>query len=128
MPSRSYAFILTALLFLSTIPTVYAAASVSLNAMPMSQEADPGTTAEYTIMVNNDGENDIFSPIILGEDSYVITIYDRWGSIIYMQEDGGWDGLVDGKAVPLGIYPYSISVRDFNQRLFIYPGTVKVIR
>ena len=27
--------------------------------MPMSQEADPGTTAEYTIMVNNDGENDI---------------------------------------------------------------------
>ena len=59
MPSRSYAFILTALLFLSSIPTVYAAASVSLNAMPMSQEADPGTTAEYTIMVNNDGENDI---------------------------------------------------------------------
>ena len=45
-----------------------------------------------------------------------------------MQEDGGWDGLVDGKPVPLGIYPYSISVRDFNQRLFIYPGTVKVIR
>ena len=59
MPSRSCALILTALLFLSTIPTVYAAATVSLNAMPMTQEADPGTTAEYTIMVNNDGENDI---------------------------------------------------------------------
>ena len=44
-----------------------------------------------------------------------------------MQENGGWDGLVDGKPAPLGIYPYSI-VRDFNQRLFIYPGTVKVIR
>ena len=59
MPPRSCAFILTALIFLSTIPTVFAAATVSLNAMPMTQEADPGTTAEYTIVVNNDGENDI---------------------------------------------------------------------
>jgi uncharacterized membrane protein len=59
MPSRSCAFILASLIFLSSIPSVYAAAEVSLNAMPMAQESDPGTTAEYTIVVNNDGSNDI---------------------------------------------------------------------
>ena len=67
-------------------------------------------------------------PILQGEDSYVITIYDRWGSIIFSQENGSWDGLANGKPVPSGVYPYSISVKDFNQRLFIYPGTVKLLR
>lgn len=59
MSSRNYAFSLAILIFLSTIPTVYAAAEVSLNASPMTQESDPGTTAEYTITVNNDGSDDI---------------------------------------------------------------------
>ena len=56
---RNYAFSLAILLFLSTIPTVYAAAEVSLVPLPASQEADPGTTAEYTIQVHNDGSDDI---------------------------------------------------------------------
>ncbi|MED5485186.1 MAG: hypothetical protein VYE59_01070, partial [Candidatus Thermoplasmatota archaeon] len=59
MSSRNYAFSLAILIFLSTIPTVYAAAEVSLSASPMTQESDPGTTAEYTIRVNNDGSDDI---------------------------------------------------------------------
>ena len=77
---------------------------------------------------NNDGNNDIFKPILNGEDSYVITIYDRWGSIIFSEENSSWDGFANGKPVPSGVYPYSISVKDFNQRLFIYPGTVKLLR
>ena len=59
MSSRNYAFTLAILIFLSIIPAVNAAAEVSLNAFPMTQESDPGTTAEYTISVNNDGSDDI---------------------------------------------------------------------
>ncbi len=59
MPSRSCAFILATLIFLSCIPTVYAAAEVSLSVQgPSSQEVDPGNTAEYTLRVTNDGSDD----------------------------------------------------------------------
>ncbi len=59
MSSRNYAFTLVILILLSILPVVNAAAEVSLNASPMTQESDPGTTAEYTISVNNDGSDDI---------------------------------------------------------------------
>lgn len=59
MPSRNSTLFLVTLLFLSCIPTVNAAAEVSLEVIgSKEQEADPGTTAEYTISVNNDGADD----------------------------------------------------------------------
>ena len=55
-------------------------------------------------------------------------IFNRWGQMIYNQDNGKWDGKMNGNIVPIGIYSYSISVFDFNNRLFNYPGIVTLVR
>ena len=77
---------------------------------------------------NNDGDNDYFYPSIIGENSYNMKIYDRWGAIIYNEENNQWDGTVNGKAIPNGIYSYTISVIDFNKRIFVYTGIINLIK
>jgi gliding motility-associated-like protein len=59
---------------------------------------------------NNDGKNDIFSPI--GDLEYVIVfnlqIFNKWGQKIFETIDPteGWDGKCNGKLSPLGTYIY----------------------
>tara|TARA_B100001250_G_scaffold24992_2_gene20727 strand:- start:70 stop:4356 length:4287 start_codon:yes stop_codon:yes gene_type:complete len=76
---------------------------------------------------NNDNINDYFLPEITGEKNYNMKIYNRWGEMIYNDDNSKWDGKINGKLIPNGIYSYSISVFDFNQRLFIYTGIVSLL-
>ena len=39
-------------------------------------------------------------------------IYDRWGKIIYNENNGNWDGTTNNNLAPMGIYSYSISTSD----------------
>ncbi|SVE64656.1 uncharacterized protein METZ01_LOCUS517510, partial [marine metagenome] len=55
---RAPVALMISMLLLSLVPTV-AAAEVALTAFPTAQTADPGSTAEYTINVRNDGENEM---------------------------------------------------------------------
>ena len=77
---------------------------------------------------NNDGNNDYFYPSIIGGNSYNMKIYDRWGGMIYNKENNKWDGTINGKDIPNGIYSYSISVFDFNNRVFVYTGILNLLR
>ena len=77
---------------------------------------------------NNDGDNDEFYPSIIGENSYNMKIYDRWGAIIYNEDNSRWDGTINDDLIINGIYSYSISVLDFNDRLFIYTGLVTLLK
>ena len=71
---------------------------------------------------NNDNDNDLFFPSIIGHKNYTLKLYNRWGELIYDQDNGSWNGEINGKKAQIGTYSYSISVVDFNDRLFIYPG------
>jgi len=77
---------------------------------------------------NNDDDNDYFYPSIIGYNKYNIKIYNRWGDIIYNKDNDKWDGKINNKLIPVGIYAYSISVFDFNDRLFIYNGLVTLLK
>ena len=55
-------------------------------------------------------------------------VYDRWGEIIYNEDNGQWDGKVNNNDIVDGVYTYSISVFDFNNRLFIYSGILNLIK
>ena len=55
-------------------------------------------------------------------------VYDRWGKIIYNEDNGQWDGKVNNNDIVDGVYTYSISVFDFNNRLFIYSGILNLIK
>ena len=77
---------------------------------------------------NNDGDNDYFFPVNIGENGYNMKIYNRWGQIIYNKDDGIWDGSINGNAVQKGLYSYSILVNDFKNKPFVYTGVVNLIK
>lgn len=77
---------------------------------------------------NNDGNNDTFQPYINGAKNYTITIFDRWGEIIFQEENGIWDGKVNGNFVQDGVYSYSILAIDFKDKPFIYTGIVTLLK
>ena len=77
---------------------------------------------------NNDGDNDFFLPSVNGSDTYNMKIFDRWGGVIYDQDNGRWNGEVNSSMITNGIYSYTITVTDFNNRIFIYSGVVTSIK
>ena len=68
-----------------------------------------------TITPNGDGANDYF--YIKNIESFPnneITIYNRWGNIVYQTKgyDNKWDGTHRGKELPVGNYYYIINLND----------------
>ena len=61
---------------------------------------------------NNDGENDVFIPIMrkVDTDKYSFKIFNRWGELLFETSDiaEGWDGTHQGVKVPSGIYVWTI--------------------
>ncbi len=67
----------------------------------------------------NNHKNDTFRPYGEGLDleSYDMKIYDKWGRLVWQTGSMGqvWDGteMDSGNPVPVGIYTYQITFRDF---------------
>jgi hypothetical protein len=57
-----------------------------------------------------------------------MTILNRWGEIIFQEENGIWDGKLNNNIVQHGVYSYSILVNDFKEKPFIYTGIVTLIK
>ena len=60
---------------------------------------------------NNDGKNDMFTPIPVGIKSYnYFRIFNRWGQMIFSttRQNKGWDGMTGGKELPAGVYVWMI--------------------
>ncbi|MDB9910384.1 gliding motility-associated C-terminal domain-containing protein, partial [Flavobacteriales bacterium] len=63
---------------------------------------------------NNDGDNDNFKVEIIGQKEYLMTIFNRWGEIIFEEKNGAWDGKINNNVVQNGTYSYTILVTDFK--------------
>ncbi|MBL7771758.1 MAG: gliding motility-associated C-terminal domain-containing protein [Chitinophagaceae bacterium] len=83
---------------------------------------------------DGDGMNDYFMPRNLlssGVTFFRLTIYNRWGELIYSTTatDGrGWDGKFNGKLQPMGTYVYLVDVIFDNFVKKNYQGNVTLIR
>ena len=80
---------------------------------------------------NGDGNNDKFHIIPL--ENYVLerlTIYNRWGSIIFNTSTpgNGWDGTFNNIPQPMGTYIYYILLRSSKGKKIIRKGTVLLLR
>jgi gliding motility-associated-like protein len=87
---------------------------------------------------NNNSLNDSFKIVTVGIQSYNLTIYNRWGEVVYYGNstvkkspsgDSGvaWDGAFHGQQVPEGIYFYMLTAKTSSD--FIYrKGTIEVQR
>jgi len=81
---------------------------------------------------NDDGLNDLFK--IEGEDfeDFTISIYNRWGQLLYTSYDAqnGWDGKtrLSNEVVPGGVYVYTIQLTSKLGIPYTYRGEVTVLR
>ena len=79
---------------------------------------------------NGDGTNDNF--IVKGRyvNTYSISIFSRWGEVVYASTDMsvGWNGFNNFVYTPEGAYTYKIIATDINNKEFTKTGTVTLTR
>jgi gliding motility-associated-like protein len=93
---------------------------------------------EFTFFVpnaftpNGDGLNDGFGGVGLFVNTYTMTIFDRWGNLIFQSDamDKKWDGKANyGNAVAQqDVYVYRIEVSDFQGNSYKYLGEVTLLK
>lgn len=80
---------------------------------------------------NNDGSNDYFNLIGQNLSSYELQIFNRLGEPVFQINEAtpyGWDGSVNGKMLPAGIYAYHGWVRFEDGSTQILKGYLTLIR
>lgn len=82
---------------------------------------------------NNDGVNDVFTPIIQCPpfSNYVFEIFNRWGAKVFETTDqqAGWDGNLQGVNQPLESYVYLIicTIAETNKTVLL-KGNLTLLR
>jgi len=83
---------------------------------------------------NNDSKNDFFKVNVQNIndcfDKFKITVYNRWGQLVFDSDDFHykWDGKnKEGKLMPDGVYFYTIE-GNFRNESFSYKGSVQILR
>lgn len=81
---------------------------------------------------NRDGVNDSFGAVFNCALNFEMTIYSKWGEVVYRNNDinAAWDGTFKGERVPQGVYSYLATyTTNFNGSTFTenVSGTVKVV-
>jgi gliding motility-associated-like protein len=79
---------------------------------------------------NGDGINDVFMASGEGIKEFDMSIFDRWGGLIYWNKDimKGWNGVINGTKAQIGVYVYKIKYTDSMQQEYTVYGTVDLIR
>lgn len=80
---------------------------------------------------DGDGVNDGW--IWQGEcipEHYSMIVFDRWGEQVFSSKDPlkAWDGMVNGKEMPSGVYPYRVNYRLLYQEPKEDVGTITLVR
>ena len=80
---------------------------------------------------NEDGVNDFFVPVISGDyDNYELSIYDRWGQLVFYSTDPtlGWDGTFKGEKVQQDMCVVKLKYRDPKNEWKIVIDKVLIVR
>lgn len=83
---------------------------------------------------NADGLNDFFKPIGQDVNFYQLSIYNRWGELIFTSDqlEKGWDGTFKGVKSPEDIYVYMCEYQGIDEqkikRKFYKQGRITLVR
>ena len=82
---------------------------------------------------NGDGINDVYMPVGDGVLSFNMSIYNRWGQLVFESSDANhiWDGTYNGKPLVSDKYLYMATYSGYtNKRLHTYSqeGNIAIIR
>lgn len=78
---------------------------------------------------NRDGTNDTLDLFGLPTETATIKIYTKWGQLIYqsIEPNPGWDGLINGRLAPEGVYLYEVTFEDSDGIKVTQKGTFALI-
>jgi gliding motility-associated-like protein len=86
---------------------------------------------------NNDGRNDFFTLFVGPEVERVLSfqVYNRWGGLMYRQDNflpagmsDGWDGTLNGEPLKPAVFAYYTEVLLINGERVMLEGTVHLVR
>lgn len=83
---------------------------------------------------NPEGVNRLFrpvpSPLFVDTQSFVMTIFSRWGQQLFETSDmvNGWNGTINGQVAPAGQYSYLVTYKSLEGKDYSKRGTVMLIR
>ena len=82
---------------------------------------------------NNDKINDLYEIFEKHVVNYTMTIFNRWGEVIFVSRDKAvfWDGTYKGEVMPLGVYPYIIQYEGDSEEYkgpYILEGSVTLVK
>ncbi len=77
-----------------------------------------------------DKSNDIFHPNIRGVEKYVLSIYSRWGELLFETKNPaeGWDGYYKGKMCTQDVYVWKITAAFIDGKTFNKTGDVLLLK
>ena len=106
---------------------------VNTDTIFVKAECPTGIWVPNAFSPNGDGINDFFTAIGYNVTEYHMSIFNRWGEIIYItdQMDDGWDGKYEGRDSEVGAYVYLISfIGELNGLTSsgTYKGNVTLVR
>lgn len=78
---------------------------------------------------NGDTKNEIFIPMGYALSEIKLTIYDRWGHLVFKSHDEtiGWDGTKNGKLCEQGVYVYQAEITAMSGEKVIKTGHVTLL-
>lgn len=79
---------------------------------------------------DGDGTNDIFYIRGLYIENFKLTVFNKWGELIYVSENmgEGWNGTYDGKPLPEGTYVFRAEMTDQAGNQLERDGTILLLR
>jgi gliding motility-associated-like protein len=90
------------------------------------------TVSDHLLYIPNaftpdgDGVNDTWSPSVRGARLYELTVFDRWGRVVFSTTDpsAGWSGAGEGE----GMYNYVVRLAEYGAFRKEYRGHVSLLR
>jgi gliding motility-associated-like protein len=81
-----------------------------------------------TFSPNGDGHNDLLKVYANSMSKVSMKVFNQWGELIY-SENGthGWDGKVNGKLQPVGVYAYVVVVTLQNGKVMSQKGLFNLL-
>ncbi len=78
----------------------------------------------------NDYNNDVFHPVFVGVDEYQLSIFNRWGELIFESKDPhiGWDGYYRGELCKQDVYVWKVKGKFINGESFFKTGDVTLLK
>ncbi|MFM7176353.1 MAG: T9SS type B sorting domain-containing protein, partial [Bacteroidota bacterium] len=79
---------------------------------------------------NGDVKNERFMPVITSVQDYSLSIYNRWGQLLFYTDDPdeGWNGQYNGRDLPEGIYVFMMTSTDLCNKQDVRRGAFTLAR